>query len=49
MRSLRGTKFDPEILDVFLGSLDEVLEVKALYGTPSSFDSTLSSVAQATG
>jgi putative two-component system response regulator len=32
MRSLRGTQFDPEILDVFLGSLDEVLEVEALYG-----------------
>ena len=31
MKSLRGTQFDPAILDVFLGSLDEVFEVKALY------------------
>jgi putative two-component system response regulator len=31
MRSLRGTQFDPVILDTFLGSLDEVLEVKDLY------------------
>jgi putative two-component system response regulator len=45
MRSLRGTKFDPEILDVFLGSLDEVLEVKSVYGTPSSVDSPLASLA----
>lgn len=32
MRSLRGTQFDPAILDVFLESLDEILEVRALYG-----------------
>jgi putative two-component system response regulator len=32
MGSLRGTQFDPAIFDVFLDSLDEVLEVKALYG-----------------
>jgi putative two-component system response regulator len=33
MRSLRGSQFDPDLLDVFLDSLDEVLDVKALYGT----------------
>jgi putative two-component system response regulator len=49
MHSLRGTQFDPEILDVFLGSLDEVLEVKELYKTRTSFGSTLSLVAAATG
>lgn len=36
MRSLRGTQFDPTILDVFLDSLDEVLEVRALYQTRMS-------------
>jgi putative two-component system response regulator len=41
MRSLRGTQFDPEILDVFLGSLDEVLEVKALYINRTSFTQRL--------
>ncbi len=33
MRLLRGTQFDPAVLDVFLDSLDEMLEVKALYET----------------
>ena len=33
MRRLRGTQFDPAVLDVFLDSLDEMLEVKALYET----------------
>ena len=33
MRALRGSQFDPEILDVFLNSLDDVLGVKALYAT----------------
>jgi putative two-component system response regulator len=32
MRSLHGTQFDPSILDVFLDSLDEIREVKAMYG-----------------
>ena len=36
MRVLRGIQFDPEMLDVFLGSLDEVLEVKAMYATRAS-------------
>ena len=33
MRLLRGTQFDPAVLDVFLDSLEEILEVKDLYGT----------------
>ena len=33
MRLLRGTQFDPVVLDVFLDSLDEMLEVKGLYET----------------
>jgi len=33
MRALRGTQFDPVVLDVFFDSLDEVLEVKDMYGT----------------
>jgi hypothetical protein len=33
MRVLRGIQFDPAMLDVFLGSLDELLEVRALYAT----------------
>jgi putative two-component system response regulator len=36
MRALRGTQFDPRILDVFMDSLEEVLEVKAMYGTRGS-------------
>ena len=36
MRLLRGTQFDPAMLDVFLDSLDEMLEVKDLYGTRTS-------------
>ena len=36
MRALRGTQFDPVVLDVFFDSLDEVLEVKDLYGTRAS-------------
>ena len=35
MRLLRGTQFDPMILDVFMDSLEEVLEVKSMYGTRS--------------
>jgi cyclic di-GMP phosphodiesterase len=35
MRLLRGTQFDPVVLDVFLDSLDEMLEVKGLYETRS--------------
>lgn len=41
MRSLRGAQFDPEILDVFLDSLDEVLEVKALYMARTTFRPSL--------
>ena len=40
MRLLRGTQFDPAILDVFMDSLEEVLEVKSMYGartTPPTF------------
>jgi putative two-component system response regulator len=37
MRSLRGTQFDPAILDKFLRSLDDVLEVKTLYGGRTTF------------
>ena len=33
MRLLRGTQFDPVVLDVFLDSLEEMLEVKGLYET----------------
>jgi putative two-component system response regulator len=36
MSSLRGSQFDPTIFDAFVDSLDEVLEVKALYGGRSS-------------
>ncbi|HMJ00166.1 MAG TPA: HD domain-containing phosphohydrolase [Gaiellaceae bacterium] len=36
MRLLRGTQFDPAVLDVFLDSLEQVLEVKNMYGTRSS-------------
>jgi putative two-component system response regulator len=32
MRSLRGTQFDPVILDVFLASLEQVLDVRKMYG-----------------
>lgn len=32
MRMLRGTQFDPAVLDVFFDSLEEVLEVKDMYG-----------------
>lgn len=49
MRSLRGTQFDPEILDVFLDSLDEVLEVKALYLARTTFTPPLGLVAGASG
>ncbi len=49
MRSLRGTQFDPEILDVFLDSLDEVLEVKALYINRASFTQPLGLAAGASG
>ncbi len=35
MRVLRGIQFDPTMLDVFLDSLDEMLEVRALYATRS--------------
>jgi len=45
MRSLRGTQFDPAILDVFLGSLDEVIEVKALYETRTSSGPLLAAAA----
>jgi putative two-component system response regulator len=31
MRKARGTHFDPELLDVFLNSIDEVLEIKEQY------------------
>ena len=43
MRLLRGTQFDPAMFDAFFDSLDEVLEVKAMYGTRAS--ATLSAVA----
>ncbi len=36
MRVLRGIQFDPAMLDVFLDSLDEMLEVRALYTTRNS-------------
>ena len=36
MRVLRGIQFDPTMLDVFLDSLDEMLEVRALYTTRNS-------------
>jgi putative two-component system response regulator len=45
MRSLRGTQFDPAILDVFLDSLEEVLEVKDMYGTRTSIASSAEIVA----
>lgn len=32
MRMLRGTQFDPAVLDMFFDSLEEVLEVKDMYG-----------------
>jgi putative two-component system response regulator len=33
MRLLRGTQFDPLVLNKFFDALDEVLEVKAMYGS----------------
>jgi putative two-component system response regulator len=42
MRLLRGTQFDPAVLDVFFDSLEEVLEVKAMYGTRTSVTSSSS-------
>jgi putative two-component system response regulator len=47
MTSLRGTQFDPEILDVFLGSLDDVLEVKDLYRARTTFSPMLALAAEA--
>ncbi|CAN5629924.1 response regulator [soil metagenome] len=35
MREGRGTQFDADILDLFLGSLDEVLSIKAQHDDPS--------------
>ena len=36
MQLLRGTQFDPAVLDVLVDSLEEVLEVKSMYGTRAS-------------
>ena len=47
MKSLRGTQFDPAILDVFLDSLDEVFEVKALYENRNSSPAPLGLAASA--
>jgi putative two-component system response regulator len=47
MRLLRGTQFDPEVLDVFLDSLEEVLDVKDMYGARASAESSPSIVAVA--
>jgi putative two-component system response regulator len=47
MRSLRGTQFDPAMLDVFLDSLDEMLAVKALYANRTSSRRSLELVAGA--
>ncbi len=40
MRLLRGTQFDPAVLDVFFNSLQEVLEVKGMYGNRASAESS---------
>jgi putative two-component system response regulator len=49
MSSLRGTQFDPAILDALLNSLDEVLEVKGLYGARMPIELSLAPAAEATG
>jgi putative two-component system response regulator len=49
MRLLRGTQFDPAVLDVFLDSLEEVLEVKDMYGTRTLPTASSAVVAAASG
>ncbi|MFP5297904.1 MAG: HD domain-containing phosphohydrolase, partial [Actinomycetota bacterium] len=36
MQELSGSQFDPELLEVFLGNLDKVLDIRAAYDDPSA-------------